>query len=61
LPSQTMHATSGLYKSTYLLTYLTHPTLGREGKGRYGSFRQQINAGCAGETMRSLSTLEVCS
>jgi len=29
-------------------------SFGWEGKGRYGSFRLRMNAGCAGETVRSL-------
>jgi len=29
-------------------------SFGWEGKGRYGSFRSQMNAGCAGKTVRSL-------
>ena len=38
-------------------------SLGWEGKGRYGSFRQRMNAECAGERERVpyLSALEVCS
>jgi len=29
-------------------------SFGWEGKGRYGSFRYQMNVGCAGKTVRSL-------
>jgi len=29
-------------------------SFGWEGKGRYGSFRLRMNAGCAGKTLRSL-------
>ena len=29
-------------------------SFGWEGKGRYGSFRQRMNAGCAGKTVRSI-------
>jgi len=29
---------------------------GWEGKGRYGSFRYRVYAGCAGKTVRSLRT-----
>jgi len=32
-------------------------SFGWEGKGRYGSFRQRMNAGCAGETVRSIENV----
>jgi len=32
-------------------------SLGWEGKGRYGSFRWWMNAGCAGKTVRSLENV----
>jgi len=34
-----------------------YTSFGWEGKGRYGSFRERMNAGCSGKTVRSLERL----